>query len=85
MWTSVLLSGVEALLEYLSFHVLTCLVPAFFIAGAISSMVRKEVILDQVLIKLCPMLLPPWQGQYLLFVAALYCLFFLEYTLWEQE
>ena len=45
MWTSVLLSGVEALLEYLSFHVLTCLVPAFFIAGAISSMVRKEVIL----------------------------------------
>ncbi len=45
MWISILLSGVQTLLEYLSFHVLTCLVPAFFIAGAISSMVRKEVIL----------------------------------------
>ena len=44
-WTSVLLSGVQALFNYLSFHVLTCLVPAFFIAGAISSMVSKEVIL----------------------------------------
>ena len=45
MWISILFSGVQALLEYLSAHVLTCLVPAFFIAGAISSMVRKEVIL----------------------------------------
>jgi len=42
---SILLSGVQALLEYLSFHVLSCLVPAFFVAGAISSLVRKEVIL----------------------------------------
>jgi len=46
MWISILLSGVEALLEYLSAHVLVCLVPAFFIAGAISSMVKKEVILE---------------------------------------
>ena len=45
MWISILLSGVKTLLEYLSVHVLTCLVPAFFIAGAISSMVNKEVIL----------------------------------------
>ena len=45
MWISILLSGLEALLEYLSAHVLACLVPAFFIAGAISSMVKKEVIL----------------------------------------
>jgi len=45
MWVSILLSGVQALLEYLSAHVLVCLVPAFFIAGAISSMVKKEVIL----------------------------------------
>ncbi len=45
MWLSIFLSGVEALLEYLSFHVLTCLVPAFFIAGAMSSMVKKEIIL----------------------------------------
>ena len=45
MGMSILLSGVQALLEYLSFHVLSCLVPAFFIAGAISSLVRKEIIL----------------------------------------
>ncbi|MFQ6065988.1 MAG: permease [bacterium] len=45
MGISILLSGVQGLLEYLSAHVLTCLVPAFFIAGAISSMVRKEIIL----------------------------------------
>jgi uncharacterized membrane protein YraQ (UPF0718 family) len=42
MWISILLSGLEALLEYLSAHVLACLVPAFFIAGAISSMMKKE-------------------------------------------
>jgi len=45
MWILILLSGVQALLDYLSFHVLSCLVPAFFIAGAISSLVRKEVVL----------------------------------------
>jgi len=45
VWVSILLSGVQALFEYLSAHVLVCLVPAFFIAGAISSMVKKEVIL----------------------------------------
>lgn len=45
MFVSILLSGVEALFEYLSAHVLTCLIPAFFIAGAISSMVKKEIIL----------------------------------------
>ena len=45
MWILILLSGVQALLDYLSFHVLSCLVPAFFIAGAINSLVRKEVIL----------------------------------------
>ncbi|MBC7190592.1 permease, partial [Candidatus Aerophobetes bacterium] len=45
MFLSILLSGIRALFEYLSAHVLTCLVPAFFIAGAISSMVKKEVIL----------------------------------------
>jgi len=42
VWVSILLSGLETLLEYLSAHVLACLVPAFFIAGAISSMVKKE-------------------------------------------
>jgi len=33
------------LLEYLSAHVLTCLVPAFFIAGAIASLLHKETVL----------------------------------------
>ncbi len=41
----ILISGYEALREYLSFHVLTCLLPAFFIAGAISAFFRKEVLL----------------------------------------
>ena len=31
-----LASGLAAVLDYLSAHVLTCLVPAFFIAGAIA-------------------------------------------------
>jgi len=39
------LSGVYALTEYLSAHVLTCLVPAFFIAGAISTFLSKEAVL----------------------------------------
>lgn len=38
-------AGVDTLLEYLSLHVLTCLVPAFFIAGAIAALVSKEIIL----------------------------------------
>jgi hypothetical protein len=33
------------LLEYLSAHVLTCLVPAFFIAGAIAALLHKETVL----------------------------------------
>ncbi len=38
-------SGIEALQEYLSAHVLTCLIPAFFIAGAIAVFVSKQSIL----------------------------------------
>ncbi|HEX9916429.1 MAG TPA: permease [candidate division Zixibacteria bacterium] len=41
-FSQILLSGWNALLEYLSAHVLTCLVPAFFIAGAISALLPKE-------------------------------------------
>ncbi len=40
-----LASGLAAVLDYLSAHVLTCLVPAFFIAGAIAAFVRKEAVL----------------------------------------
>jgi uncharacterized membrane protein YraQ (UPF0718 family) len=38
-------SGIEALLEYLSAHVLTCLVPAFFIAGAIAVFVSQASVI----------------------------------------
>ena len=40
-----LLLGWTTLLEYLSEHVVTCLIPAFFIAGAIASFIRKDAIL----------------------------------------
>jgi len=40
----VLLAGLLNLKEYLSAHVLTCLVPAFFIAGAMSAVLPKEKI-----------------------------------------
>ena len=33
-----LLGGVTALVDYLSAHVLTCLIPAFFIAGAMNAL-----------------------------------------------
>jgi len=38
-------SGWNALLEYLSAHVLTCLIPAFFIAGAIAVFVSQGAVL----------------------------------------
>ncbi len=37
--------GVNGLIEYLSLHVLTCLVPALFIAGGISAFVSQAAIL----------------------------------------
>ncbi len=42
---SILFSGVNALQEYLLEHVLTCLVPAFFIAGAIATFIAKESVI----------------------------------------
>jgi len=38
-------AGLSTLLDYLSAHVLTCLVPAFFIAGAIAALLHKETVL----------------------------------------
>jgi len=38
-------SGLASVLDYLSAHVLTCLLPAFFIAGAIAAFVKKDAIL----------------------------------------
>ena len=41
----ILWSGLLAVLDYLSAHVLTCLIPAFFIAGAISIFTSKEAVI----------------------------------------
>jgi uncharacterized membrane protein YraQ (UPF0718 family) len=38
-------AGFEALMEYLSAHVLTCLIPAFFVAGAIAALLQREAVL----------------------------------------
>ena len=35
----------QTLLEFLSAHVLTCLIPAFFIAGAIAALLKTEMVL----------------------------------------
>jgi len=43
--TGSLLLGWDTLLGYLSQHVVTCLIPAFFIAGAIAAFVKKDAIL----------------------------------------
>jgi len=41
----ILQGGWSALLDYLSAHVLTCLIPAFFIAGGISVFVSQGAVL----------------------------------------
>lgn len=41
----ILWGGIHGLMEYLSAHVITCLVPALFIAGAISAFVSQAAIL----------------------------------------
>ncbi len=45
MFMPALQAGITTLLGYLSAHVLTCLVPAFFIAGAIAALLQKEIVL----------------------------------------
>lgn len=45
IFVELLQSGLDGLLEYLSAHVLTCLIPAFFIAGAIAVFVSQTAIL----------------------------------------
>jgi uncharacterized membrane protein YraQ (UPF0718 family) len=45
VFIDLLQSGRDALVEYLSGHVLTCLVPAFFIAGAIAVFVSQAGVL----------------------------------------
>ncbi|MGB2762603.1 MAG: permease [Minisyncoccales bacterium] len=45
LFTGAILSGFKLLNEYAREHVLTCLIPAFFIAGAISVFIKKDFIL----------------------------------------
>lgn len=45
LFTGAILSGFKMLHEYAQDHVLTCLVPAFFIAGAIAVFVKKDFVL----------------------------------------
>lgn len=40
------LAGVLALKSYVATHVLTCLVPAFFLAGAMVTFINKEAVID---------------------------------------
>ncbi|MFH1239938.1 MAG: permease [Candidatus Diapherotrites archaeon] len=44
-FNTAILSGVLLLHEYATQHVLTCLVPAFFIAGAIAVFIKKQAVL----------------------------------------
>jgi uncharacterized membrane protein YraQ (UPF0718 family) len=44
-FSEILIGGWNALLEYLSAHVLTCLIPAFFIAGAIAVFVSQASVM----------------------------------------
>lgn len=44
-FTGAILSGFKLLNEYAREHILTCLLPAFFIAGAISVFIKKDFIL----------------------------------------
>lgn len=45
IWT-LLVAGLKAVVDYVGLHVITCLVPAFFLAGAVVSFVSREVIVQ---------------------------------------
>jgi hypothetical protein len=45
MLADVLMAGLSALEDYIATHVLTCLVPAFLLAGAMVTFIRREAIL----------------------------------------
>jgi len=45
VFIELLWGGLTALTDYLSFHVLTCLVPAFFVAGAIAVFISQGAVL----------------------------------------
>lgn len=41
----IMISGFQMVIYYLSSHTLTCLIPAFFIAGAIAAFIKKDAII----------------------------------------
>ncbi|MCS7097526.1 MAG: permease [Candidatus Methanomethyliaceae archaeon] len=41
----IVMGGIEALQDYVAFHVITCLIPAFLLAGAITTFLSRESIL----------------------------------------
>ncbi|OGJ22050.1 hypothetical protein A3K73_08560 [Candidatus Pacearchaeota archaeon RBG_13_36_9] len=43
-FASIFMAGINSLIEYVSAHALTCLIPAFLIAGAMSALLPKEKI-----------------------------------------
>jgi len=45
MFITLLLAGVAALKDYIALHVVTCLIPAFLLAGAIVTFVSRETII----------------------------------------
>jgi hypothetical protein len=45
MIAALLMAGIEALKDYIGLHVLTCLIPAFLLAGAIVAFVSKEAVM----------------------------------------
>ncbi|MFC1936976.1 permease [Chloroflexota bacterium] len=45
MFITILLAGLVALKDYIALHVLTCLIPAFLLAGGIVTFVRRETII----------------------------------------
>ncbi len=38
-------NGLDSVISYLAEHVVTCLIPAFFIAGAIAALIKKDAVL----------------------------------------
>ena len=40
-------AGLEALKEYVALHVITCLIPAFLLAGAMVTFISKETIISR--------------------------------------
>ena len=45
MFSELFIAGLTALQDYVATHVLTCLVPAFLLAGAMVTFVRREAVL----------------------------------------